>query len=172
MKEARDVKKEIVKKYDANPRDWRMHVGRDIKGHYDLIVAHGSTAWIIKEEQINPFKFVGYGSKVNRQILEPFIENLPNNFGIRSTSNKQMRELADALERKQSIKDILTKIINSNPISSHEIKGPLIFQGPISYSPKPVTTISEKQKKLDYQLRKELENLLNKKYPQVTRPYI
>ena len=120
MRTAKDVKKEIVRQYDKNPKDWRLHVGRDVRGHYDLAVAHGSTAWIIKEEQINPFKFVGFGAKTSRQNLEPLIEDIPNIFGIRSVSEKRMSELADALERKESVKDILTKIMKSNPVKSHE----------------------------------------------------
>jgi hypothetical protein len=172
MRTAKDVKKEIVRQYDKNPKDWRLHVGRDVRGHYDLAVAHGSTAWIIKEEQINPFKFVGFGAKTSRQNLEPLIEDIPNIFGIRSVSEKRMSELANALERKESVKDILAKIMKSNPVKSHEIKGPMVFQGPISYSAKPIHSISEGQRRLDSKLRIELENLLNRKHPQVLRPYI
>jgi len=172
LKEAKDVKKEIVRQYDENPKDWCVHAGRDVRGYYDLVVAHGTTAWIIKEEQINPMKFVGFGAKTKRQNLEPLIEGIPNTFGIRSVSEKCMSELADALEGKKSVKDILTKIINSNPVKSHEVDGPLVFQGPISYSSKSIPSISEGQRRLDFKLRTELESLLNRKYPQVLRPYI
>ena len=172
MKAAKDVKKEIVRQYDENPKDWSVHFGRDMKGHYDLVVAHGSTAWIIKEEQINPFKFVGFGVKASRSELEPFIEGIPNTFGVRSPSEEQMRELAEALERRESVKDLLNKIIGSKPIRTHEINSPLVVQGPISYSAKPINAISGEQRRLDYKLRIELEKMLNRRYPQVLRPYI
>ncbi len=172
MKTAKEVKEEIVSQYDENPKDWSVCAGRDVGGHYDLVVAHGSKAWILKEEQINPFKFVGFGVKTSRRNLEPLIKDAPNTFGIRSVSEKQMRELADALEKKESVKDILTKIMKSTPVKSNEIKGPMIVQGPVIHSFRPTNYISEGQRKLDYRLRTELENLLNRKYPQVLRPYI
>ena len=96
----------------------------------------------------------------------------PNSFGIRSVSEKQMDKLTHALKNKESVKDILSKIMSSTPIRPNEIQGPLVFQGPIMYSSKPMSSISEQQRKLDIKLRKELENLVNRRYSQVYNPYM
>jgi hypothetical protein len=172
MKSANDVKKEIVTRYDKDPKNWQMYVGRDRRGHYDLLVTHNSDAWVIKEEQINPSKFVGFGVKTRREKLDLMLKENPNSFGIRSVSGKQIDKLTHALKNKESVKDILSKIMSSTPIRPQEIQGPLVFQGPIMYSSKPMSSISEQQRKLDIKLRKELENLVNRRYSQVYNPYM
>jgi hypothetical protein len=172
MKSANDVKKEIVTRYDKDPKNWQMYVGRDRRGHYDLLVTHNSDAWVIKEEQINPSKFVGFGVKTRREKLDLMLKENPNSFGIRSVSGQQIDKLTHALKNKESVKDILSKIMSSTPIRPQEIQGPLVFQGPIMYSSKPMSSISEQQRKLDIKLRKELENLVNRRYSQVYNPYM
>ena len=172
MEPAEDLKKEILKRYDSNPSGWRVFVGRDRRGHFDLVVSHNSDIWLIKEEQINPFRSVGLGVRDKVTSFEHLEKISPYTFGLRPLSKKQMMRVALALRRNESPSRLLTGILKTEPVASTEIASPGILQGPVIHSARGIELISERQAELDRELRLELERLLMRKHPQTIAPYM
>ena len=172
MEPAEDVKKEILKRYDSNPSGWRVFVGRDRRGHFDLIVSHDSDMWLIKEEQINPFLSVGFGVRDKVVKFEAIEKISPYTFGLRPLSERQMMKVALALRSNESPSKLLARALMADPVASTEIRSPGILQGPVIHSAKGIELISERQAELDRELRLELERLLMRKYPQTIATYV
>lgn len=166
------IKERIIKKYNSDPSEWRVIFGRDNYGHYNTAIGHESDIWIIKEEQINPYKFVGYGTKVNSDV-DILKKISPYSFGLRPISEKQIEKLATGFSlRNNKFKEILSNIMKTNPSPINELNSKIILQGPVVSSDQTTKLISQKNKELDLKLRKELRKLLYKKYPQTINPYV
>jgi len=172
MEPAEDTKKEILKRYDSNPSGWRVFVGRDRGGHFDLIVSHDSDMWLIKEEQINPFRSVGFGVRDKVVGFETIERISPYTFGLRPLSERQIMKVALALRSNESPSKLLARALRTEPVASTEITSPGILQGPVIHSARGIELISERQAELDRELRLELERLLMRKYPQTIAPYM
>ena len=172
MEPAEDIKKEILKRYDSNPSGWRVFVGRDRRGHFDLVISHDSDMWLIKEEQINPFRSVGFGVRDKVVGFETIERISPYTFGLRPLSERQMMKVALALRSNESPSKFLARVLRTEPVASTEITSPGVLQGPVIHSARGIELISERQAELDRELRLELERLLTRKYPQTITPYI
>lgn len=172
MEPAEDVKKEILKRYDSNPSGWRVLVGRDRRGHFDLVISHDSDMWLIKEEQINPFRSVGFGVRDKVVSFETIERISPYTFGLRPLSERQMVKVASALRSNESPSKLLARVLRTEPVASTEITSPGVLQGPVIHSARGIELISERQAELDRELRLELERLLTRKYPQTIAPYM
>jgi len=172
LEPAEEIKKQILKRYDSNPSGWRVLVGRDKRGHYDLVVSHDSDMWLIKEEQINPLHSVGFGVRSKIESLEAVEKLSPVTYGLRPLSKSQMTRIASALQSEMSLSEVLSKFLKTDPVASSEITSPGILQGPVIHSPKGIGLISERQAELDRELRNELEKLLMRKYPQTIATYV
>jgi len=172
MEPAEDIKKEILKRYDSNPSGWRVLVGRDRRGYFDLIVSHDSDMWLIKEEQINPFHSVGFGIRDKAVSFETIERISPYTFGLRPLSERQMTKVALALRSGESPSRLLARVLRTDPVASTEITSPGILQGPVIHSARGIGLISERQAELDRELRRELERLLMRKYPQTIATYV
>ncbi len=172
MEPAEDIKKEILKRYDSNPSGWRVFVGRDGRGHFDLAVSHDSDMWLIKEEQINPFHSVGFGVRGKVVSFETIEKISPYTFGLRPLSESQMMRVALALRSGETPSRLLARVMRTDPIASTEITSPGILQGPVIHSARGIGVISERQAELDRELRLELERLLMRKYPQTIATYV
>jgi len=172
MEPAEDIKKEILKRYDSNPSGWRVFVGRDRRGHFDLVISHDSDTWLIKEEQINPFRSVGFGVRDKVVGFETVERISPYTFGLRPLSERQMMKVALALRSNESPSKFLARVLRTEPVASTEITSPGVLQGPVIHSARGIELISERQAELDRELRLELERLLTRKYPQTIAPYM
>jgi hypothetical protein len=172
IRPAEEVKKEIIKRYNADPLGWQVLAGRDLGGRYELLFVHNSDLWLVKEEQINPYKFVGYGVREELEEEEVIKKISPYPFGLRPISKKHVVEMVNAMQNGKNFDEIIKKIMNIKPVSSFKLRSCLAFEGPIVYSSKPIYFISKKHRELDLKLRMQLEKLLAKKYPHVLRPYI
>jgi hypothetical protein len=172
IKTVDEIIKEVMRKYNRNPKEWKVFAGKDKNGYYDLLITHKSQIWLIKSEQINPFKWVGYGVKQSIENDEK-IKKFPSfQFGFRPLSQKKIEELSETLEDREKMSEFILKLLNTQPKPIHEIKSPLVVQGPIVYSSKPLEIISEEQKRLSNKLKEELERLIYKKYSQTRTLYI
>ncbi len=171
MEPAEEIRKQILRRYDSNPGGWRVLVGRDIRGYYDLLVSHGSDLWFIKEEQINPFRSVGFGIRDKVSDQETVEKLSPVTFGLRPLSKTQMTRIASALRSESGLSEVLSKFLKTDPVALSEVSSPGLLQGPIMHSPGGIGLISERQAKLDRELRVELERLLIRKYPQTIATY-
>ena len=165
------MKREIVKAYNNDPEDWRVLVGRDAGRHLSALISHGEELWIVKEEQINPYKSVGYGTKTYQDA--ELLKNIsPYTFGFRPLGRSRIEELTSALEKKKSINEILADLMARKPVSFKDVVSPMVLQGPVIHSPKPIDYISDKHRQLDLKLKLELERLLHRRYPQTVLPYV
>ena len=171
VKSSERVRREIIKSYDNDPEDWRVLVGRDTGRHLSVLISHGEELWIVKEEQINPYKSVGYGAKTYQDA--ELLKNIsPYTFGFRPLTRSQIEELTSALEKKKSINEILADLMARKPVSFKDVVSPMVLQGPVIHSPKPIDYISDKHRQLDLKLKLELERLLHRRYPQTVLPYL
>jgi len=171
VKSSERVRREIIKSYDNDPEDWRVLVGRDTGRHLSVLISHGEELWIVKEEQINPYKSVGYGAKTYQDA--ELLKNIsPYTFGFRPLTRSQIEELTSALEKKKSINEILADLMARKPVSFKDVASPMVLQGPVIHSPKPIDYISDKHRQLDLKLKLELERLLHRRYPQTVLPYV
>jgi len=171
LEPAEEIKKQILKRYDSSPSGWRVFVGRDKRGHYDLIVSQDSDVWFVKEEQINPFRSVGFGMRTKAANLETIEKLSPATFGLRPLAESQMTKVALALRSGGDL-GFLSEYLKTDPVASTEIASPGILQGPVIHSSGGIELISERQAELDRQLRQELERLLVRRYPQTIATYI
>jgi hypothetical protein len=172
MLDSTKIRREIAKLYDRNPEGWRILVGRDKSGFYDALVSHGTEAWQLKEYQVNPYKFVGLGSRLpNLNVGHLIPQEEP--FGLRAIGLDQMKEIATMIDDPSSMSELAAKLLSRKPVSASEaIESPAVLQGPILQSPRPLESLSSAHTKLDARLRKELQDLVNKQYRHTVTPYI
>ncbi len=166
------IRREISKLYDKDPQGWGVLVGKDRSGFYDILISHGTEAWQVKEYQVNPFKFVGLGSKLPGHTPMPLLSN-SQPFGFRPIRLEQMKELATIIDDPRALSDLAAKLMASKPISSSDaIESPAVLHGPILQSNQPIGALSSSQTRLDEKLRKELQRIVHKDFRHTVAPYI
>lgn len=75
IKAVEEVIRDIKKVHDADPKGWKVLRGRDDRGHYDTYVSHVSGhLWHLKTERANPYRHVGVGGLVLRELEEDINE--------------------------------------------------------------------------------------------------
>ena len=148
-----------------------MLVDRDPRNFSQVLISNGSQVWMLKEEWINPYKSVGFGARLPG-LAESLKAPVPQDFGLRPLTQSQMEELVGIMGKGGSPTDLFLQIMTSKPVASHDIKSPVVLQGPIMASPHPLSLVSDKHQELDRRLSEELNKLLIKKYPQTVIPYI
>lgn len=162
------VREEIKNLYNQNPRKWHVLVGRDSGGYISTIVLHADRMWMLKEEPINPYETIGCGLRTEEidKSLRPFLKD-PYSFGLRPVSEKSIRDIleADASDK------VIRKILRKEPVAADRITSPAIV-GPITLPMKQIDFVSEKQRKLDAELSRELARMIYKKRPDIFLPYV
>ena len=149
-----------------------MLVGKDSSGFFDVLVSHGSESWQVKEYQVNPYKFVGLGSRLPQVTSSPLIPQ-EHPFGLRPIGAEQMKEFASMVDDPKTMNEIAARMLSTKPVSASEaLESPAILQGPILQSPRPLDSLSSAHTKLDEKLRKELRQLVNREFRHTVTPYI
>ncbi len=171
MQPADKLRREIAKSYDSNPMGWSVLVGRDSRNFNQILISHGSQAWMLKEELINPYRSVGFGVELAGGV-EALRGTVPQQFGLRPLNKRQIGELADLMRMEESPRDFLLRVMRSKPVPTSEVRSPLVVQGPVVATSNPLGLLSDKHRELDLKLREELEKLLLRKYPQTVIPYL
>lgn len=172
MLDSTKIRLEISRLYDKDPQGWRVLVGKDKLGFYDVLVSHGRQAWQVKEYQVNPYKFVGLGSRLPTPTPEPLISN-EHPFGFRPVGFKQMKELASLTDDPSAMSGLAAQLLAEKPVSSTEaVESPGILHGPILHSGGPLEALSSSHAKLDEKLRKELQRIVNRDFRHTIAPYI
>lgn len=132
------VIKDLKRRYDKKPEDWRFLTGV-VKGQYDTYILHDETLWQIKTMPLSPHQHVGFGGVVARNIDE---------------------EIASRMRKGTPLLFQL--------ISPQERDRVIVVKGIERYSAKSVGNIKSlltpRQAKLDLKLRKELDELMRKRY--------
>jgi hypothetical protein len=166
------IKREISRLYDKDPQGWKVLVGRDRVGFYDILFSHRTKVWQVKEYQVNPYKFVGLGAKL-RNIPEPALGMSDYPFGLRPISGDLIKELTSAMDDPRTMNEIASKLLTERTVSSIEAaQSPAILQGPIFQSNRPLDSLSSAHMKLDEKLRRELRRIVNREFRHTVAPYI
>ena len=172
MLDSTKIRREIARQYNKDPQGWNVLVGKDRAGFYDALISHGSEGWQVKEYQVNPYKFVGLGSRLPRAI-SPQIPVTGSPFGLRPIGVDMMKEIASFIEDPRTMSDLAARLLSGKPVSSREaMESPVILQGPILQSSNPLGTLSTSHSKLDAKMRMELQRLINKEFRHTVTPYI
>jgi hypothetical protein len=172
MLDATKIRREIARLYEKDPEGWRVLVGRDRSGFYDALISHGTEAWQVKEYQVNPYKFVGLGSRLPTLSSSPLIPQ-EHPFGLRAIDLDQIKEIASVIDDPQSMSELAAKLLSRSPVSAREaVESPAVLQGPILQSPRPLEALSSAHTRLDAKLRKELQNLVNREFRHTVTPYL
>jgi hypothetical protein len=166
------IRREIARLYDKDPQGWSVLVGKDRAGFYDVLISHGKEAWQVKEDQVNPYNFVGLGSRLPNLPPHP-LTCTEHPFGLRPIGLDSMKELARLIDEPSAMNELASKLLSEKPISSTEaVESPAILQGPILHSNRPLDSLSTAQTKLDEKLRRELRRIVHKEYRHTVTPYI
>lgn len=166
------IRREIARLYDKDPQGWNVLVGKDRAGFYDMMISHGSEAWQVKEYQVNPYKFVGLGSRLPSAI-SPQIPNAGSPFGLRPIGINMIKDIAGLMEDPRSMSNLAGRLLSERPVSAREaMESPAILQGPILQSENPLGALSTSHSKLDVKMRRELQRLVNKEFRHTVTPYI
>jgi hypothetical protein len=166
------IRREVGRLYDRDPHGWSVLVGKDRSGFFDALISHGRKAWQVKEYQVNPYKFVGLGSRLPNLPPHP-LASKEYPFGLRPVGVDMMKELASLIDDPKAMSDLASKLLSENPISSREaVESPAILQGPILHSNRPLEALSAAHTKLDERLRKELQRIVHKEFRHTVTPYI
>jgi len=169
LEEASLLKKKVLSLYDEVPTNWRVFLGRDLKGYFDTLVVHEKDAWLIKEERISPYKSIGVGAKLAIES-EPKVR-FPYSFGFRPVSDEMLAKLMRAALSNKDLRVYATELIKKEPLPLPKITTRVVLQGPLIYTGKVPIIAPEKQIKLDLKLRAELMELIKRKYPHLLTMY-
>lgn len=172
MLDSTKIRREIARQYDKDPLGWSVLVGKDRSGFYDVLISHGTDAWQVKEYQVNPYKFVGLGSRLPNAPPHP-IPGSESLFGLRPIGLDRMKEITTLIDDPRAMSELASKLLSEKPVSSTEaMESPAILQGPVLHSSNPLETLSTSHTKLDMKLRKELQQLVNREFRHTVTPYI
>lgn len=171
MLDSNKIRAKIAQLYDKDPQGWRVLTGKDRLGFYDILISHGTEAWQLKEYQVNPYKFVGLGSRIPDLAESPQSQEF--HFGLRPIGIDQIKELAN-IDDPASMSDIASRLLLQKPVAlSEAMNGPAVLHGPILQSSgRPIEALSREHSDLDNRLRKQLQDIVNKKFRHTVTPYI
>ena len=171
MLDSAKIRREIARLYDKNPQGWNVLVGKDRAEFFDVLITHGKEAWQVKEYQVNPYKFVGLGSRIPNLPPHPLASS-QYPFGLRPVGLDSMKELTRLIDEPEAMSQLASKLLSEKPISSSEaVQSPAILQGPILHSNMPLDTLSTAQTKLDEKLRRELRRIVHREFRHTVTPY-
>jgi hypothetical protein len=172
LRDSVKVRREIARLYDKDPQDWNVLVGKDVAGFFDVLISHGKDAWQVKEYQVNPYKFVGLGSRIPSLPCNPLASG-EYPFGLRPIGLDDIKELSSAMDEPKAMSELASKLLGEKPVSSSEaMESPAILQGPVVHSNKPLDSLSSAQERLDERLRRELRRIIRKDFGHTLTPYI
>jgi hypothetical protein len=172
LRDSVKIRREIARLYDKDPQGWNVLVGKDMAGFFDVLISHGNEAWQVKEYQVNPYKFVGLGSRMPNLPSNPLASN-EHQFGLRPIGLDSIKELSSVIDEPKALGELASKLLGEKPVSSSEaMESPAILQGPIVQSNKPLDSLSTAQERLDEKLRRELRRIIRKDFRHTLTPYI
>jgi hypothetical protein len=162
MEESIEIRKEIFRKYNRNPLDWRVFAGVDKNFYQDFTIVHDREVWFLKEMMLNPEKTVGFG--IRERLGSSISESTLASFGL--------REIRPAdINPHTNVDDLLAKILarQPKPVTSLFGRENFILQGPVAMGrPK---ELEEPYGRVRADLQKRLDELIVRKYPHLKTIY-
>ena len=172
LRDSTKIRDEIARRYEMDPEGWSVLVGKDKVGFLDVLISHGNEAWQVKEYQVNPYKFVGLGSRLSNLPQNPIASD-GYSFGLRPVGLDIMKELPNLIEDPMSISELASRLLAEKPVSAKEAaESPAVLHGPILQSNRPLDSLSTAQTKLDEKLRRELRRMVQSEFRHTLTPYI
>jgi len=168
MEPSDELKSEVLRLYNQNPVGWYVLVARDVEGHIDTVFIRGEDAWFLKEEQTSPYERVGVGEKISVNGLDRYRYT---SFGFRPIPQAVLKQIGMSRSSPRNIDLLLETLLKTKPLPLHSIKSPVFIEGPIIVQRDRCGRIFESQKELDLKLRRELNRLLDRRYPHLRRIY-
>lgn len=163
-RELEDLTEEIKHRYDENPMGWKIF--QDDKNN--VLIIGPDKGYRLKLIPLNPWKYTGVGISMKKdRALDQLRTETPSS-GLRTLSKKDFERFIssmnrDGVNRRKIIKNILTR----NPVSTQAIDeegSQAVLSGPVISHPD-LSTLSERQRELQQELKNEAEKLFRKKYP-------
>jgi hypothetical protein len=157
------ISKKIIKRYNTNPVGWTIF--RDHKG--TMLISGPNNDYVLKLIGLNPHEYTGVGMRIKKRKGIQKLTNGAPQYGYRPIPTSQVRELLDSLQNLNKQNTIITKLLESEPLTTWQLKKrkpSLVLNGPILAHPD-LSSISKSQRKLDLKLKIEAQKFFNKKYP-------
>ncbi|MBS7655414.1 hypothetical protein KEJ50_02810 [Candidatus Bathyarchaeota archaeon] len=158
---------EIFRKYNKKPYGWRVLIGKNPSGFWDILFISDDEAWTIKLDTIFKANPIGLGVKLEEKFKLPKVNDV--SYGFRPIPESLIRNLTKEIQDSNLSLDKATeklmselKFIPPKPINIIQ-QSPITAIGPhhiLQFSP-----ISQKQKELNKNLDEQLRRALRRKYP-------
>jgi hypothetical protein len=149
--------------YNKHPVGWT--VLSDLKGN--ILVLGPNEGYMLRMISLNPQEQTGVGIEIDGlHETRKLLRGAPS-YGFRPLSNRKAEEILNSFSYTERRNKLISEILERKPVSSSEIennklKG--VLSGPIIAHPD-ISTISERQKELEFKLKIEAEKIFRKKYP-------
>lgn len=151
-----------MRRYNRDPSGWRVWAGVDEDKNLTTVFIHKGRMWVVKDFPVNPAKMIGVGGKTTSdESLNP---EMPYSFGFRPLAEEHIRGLMTGDT------NALFDVLGENPQAEEDIKDQPVIHGPF-HTPNAPITFSDPQAKLDEKLRRDLQKLVGKEYPEFYTAY-
>ncbi len=160
LKSARKTLEELTDRYEDDPRNWRLSVGQDERGFFDIFMANTTSVWQVKLDSIYKPEPIGLGMKVGGSTEAKRIgAGVEPSFGFRPIPEG----ILEAMLRRDNrdIGVIAADILRFEPKRLDELRGGPVLSGPIQWGGR--HPLSERQARLDADLRANLRKHLHRK---------
>ena len=161
MKSIKELLAEIDRKYNKNPSDWNISIGKDPNSGYgDIFISNPVNIWQIKIDSLYKPSPYGLGTKLGQtKDFSDLISSNSPSFGFRPLLPSHLKRLQRSVEREKPINQIVNEILSTKPVSINQLGKSNYLMGPILHSPFQ-GYVSDSQKQLDRKLKRSLDDLL------------
>ena len=157
-----EIWKEFLKKHKRNPNVWRLYEGISRTGHPELLITGLKKSWLLKRDSLYSGR-PGLGVELDEGYRGPRIEP----YGFREAPKYVMKKIVALVEEgidplkaiKMIIEHEIPNILSQRPISIDRIRSPMVMEGPVLYTNRPLPYFSKRQMELDRKLELELKKL-------------
>ncbi|MDD1778521.1 MAG: hypothetical protein LUQ65_10170 [Candidatus Helarchaeota archaeon] len=161
MKPLKELLAEIEQKYNRNPSNWNISIGRDQHNYGNIFISNPANVWQIKIDSLFKPNPAGVGMKLGP--LEDFsdlISPSSPSFGFRPLLPTHLENLQKSIVQEKPINSIIDDILSEKPVSPNQSEHQNFIVGPVMHSSFQ-GYVSDKQKDLDRKLKRNLDDLLH-----------
>ncbi|MHA2036930.1 MAG: hypothetical protein ACW972_00705 [Promethearchaeota archaeon] len=145
------VIKRMKRKYDKDPKDWRVLGSKDRDGNLDTIISKKPNHFWLKSKQLSPFSALSMGS-----VVRNLDRDIDDKMGKKMSPDEMLRFFGMVVPIKENKNIIATGIEKFSQQQGDYLK----------------KVINERDSNLDYQLRHRIDKEFIKKHPQRKNLYI
>lgn len=158
---AKKIFEKVSRKYEENPKGWKVLVKADQKRYPDILITNPREAWQIKLDSLYKPGSLGMGMKLERKELRGIDKMGEPHFGFRPLPTQFVDDLMYGRVDQSELLPMVEEILKHSPARLSDIDTAAVVQGPIHYGWKGY--LSERQELLDRRLERSLDKLLFKK---------